>query len=544
VIHNPVLPGFNPDPSILRVGGDYYIATSTFVWEPGIRLFRSTDLVSWRLLGHALTPGTHDLRGVDANCGIWAPNLTHDPVGELFYLTYSLVHSTTADYFDVDNLVITASSIDGPWSEPAYLSSVGFDPSFLHDDDGRHWVVALEWDPRDGYEHPGAIVLEEYDPMARRLVGPVTRIFRGATDRGCLEGPNLYRKDGWYYLVAAEGGTGFGHGVTVSRSREITGPYRPGPVNPFLTSNPAPHYGRNDHDYLRPQLFNPAAPLQKAGHGSWVDTPDGQWYLAHLCARPLEPSRQSILGRETALQRLSWTEDGWPQLADGGVLPQVDVPAPTGGARDVGSVGPEQVHDDFDRPVLDLGFSTLRRPGTEQWLDLTSRPGSLTVRGGHALTSRFDTSLVATQLSDFTARVTTQVDVEPDHFSQSAGLVLYYDNLNFVYLRVYASESLRSRAVGVVLVRAGVKQELLLDRRAIGAGPVILRAEIADGCVQFAAGIDDLDLQPVGRPIDITFLGDEATRGFTGVMIGLASVDAFRRNLLAHFDHFDLRPGR
>jgi xylan 1,4-beta-xylosidase len=152
--------------------------------------------------------------------------------------------------------------------------------------------------------------------------------------------------------------------------------------------------------------------------------------------------------------------------------------------------------------------------------------------------------LVATQLSDFTARVTTQVDVEPDHFSQSAGLVLYYDNLNFVYLRVYASESLRSRAVGVVLVRAGVKQELLLDRRAIGAGPVILRAEIADGCVQFAAGIDDLDLQPVGRPIDITFLGDEATRGFTGVMIGLASVDAFRRNLLAHFDHFDLRPGR
>src|SRR6476620_2329582 len=231
MIRNPVLPGFNPDPSIIRVGEDYYIATSTFVWEPGIRLFHSTDLATWTLIGHGLAPGTHDLRGIDANCGVWAPNLTHDAAAGLFYLAYSVVHSTTADYFDVDNYVVTAPDITGPWSEPTYLSSVGFDPSFLHDDDGRHWIAALEWDPRDGYEHPGAIVLEEYDTDQRRLVGPATRIHRGSTDRGCLEGPNLYRRDGWYYLIAAEGGTGFGHGVTVARSRDIAGPYEPGPVN-------------------------------------------------------------------------------------------------------------------------------------------------------------------------------------------------------------------------------------------------------------------------------------------------------------------------
>jgi xylan 1,4-beta-xylosidase len=147
----------------------------------------------------------------------------------------------------------------------------------------------LEWDPRDGYEHPGAIVLEEFDAERLELCGgPGTRIYRGGTDRGCLEAPHLYRRNGFYYLMAAEGGTGYGHGVTLARSRDIAGPYQPGPVNPFLTSNPAPYFGRNDREFLRPQLYNAYADLQKAGHGCLVDTPAGEWYVAHLCARPLE----------------------------------------------------------------------------------------------------------------------------------------------------------------------------------------------------------------------------------------------------------------
>ena len=163
MIRNPILAVFNPDPSILRAGEDYYIATSTFVWQPGIRLFHSRDLASWTLVGHALH-GAHDLRGLPAHGGIWAPSLSRDPATGRFHLTYSLVRSTAAEYFDVDNFVVTAPDAAGPWSAPVYLNSVGFDPSLFHDDDGRHWLVTLEWDPRDGYEHPGAIVLDEWDP--------------------------------------------------------------------------------------------------------------------------------------------------------------------------------------------------------------------------------------------------------------------------------------------------------------------------------------------------------------------------------------------
>jgi xylan 1,4-beta-xylosidase len=526
LIRNPILPGFNPDPSILRVGEDCYIATSTFVWQPGIRLFHSRDLGNWTLVGHALR-GAHDLRGFPAHGGIWAPSLSRDPGGGRFHLTYSLVRSTAAGYFDVDNFVVSAEDLRGPWGAPAYLNSVGFDPSLFHDDDGRHWLVTLEWDPRDGYEHPGAIVLDEWDPESRALRGGTRRIFRGATDRGCLEAPHLYKRGGWYYLLAAEGGTGFGHGVTLARSRELAGPYAPGPVNPFLTSNPAPHFGRNDPDHLRPELFNPAAELQKAGHGSLVDTPAGEWYVAHLCARPLGAEPRCVLGRETALQRVEWTGDGWLALAGGGTLPRL------GGDR-----APERVRDDFAGPALDPRFSTPRRPAAEDWIGLGG--GGLTLRGGDMLTSRFDVSLVATPLQDFEAVAHTRVTVRPRHFSHSAGLVVYYDEKNFAYLRVYRSESLGAAAVGIVVVQDRAKRELLVDRAPVAADSVVLQARLADGCLQFAWGDDP---RPIGPVLDATFMSDEATGGFTGTMVGLACVDAYRKDLLARFDRFDLRHG-
>jgi xylan 1,4-beta-xylosidase len=524
---NPVLPGFNPDPSVLRVGEDYYIATSTFVWQPGIRLFHSRDLDRWTLVGHAL-PGAHDLRGFPAHGGVWAPSLSRDPGSGRFHLTYSVVRSTAGGYFDVDNFVVSAAEVTGPWSDPAYLNSVGFDPSLFHDDNGRHWLVTLEWDPRDGYEHPGAIVLEEWDPETRELRGGTRRISRGATDRGCVEAPHLYKRDGWYYLLAAEGGTGFGHGATLARSRDVGGPYEPAPVNPILTSNPAPHYGRNDPDHLRPELFNPAAELQKAGHGSLVDTPAGDWYVAYLCARPLGPEHRSVLGRETALQRVEWTEDGWLRLSGGGTAPRLG-----GGER-----APGRVRDDFDGPRIDPRFSALRRPLTDDWAAL--RGNRLTLRGGAMLTSRFDVSLVATQLQDFEAVAETRVAVRPRHFSHSAGLVVLYDEKNFTYLRVYASESLGGTAVGIVVVEHGAKRELLLDRVLADADDVLLQARLARGMLQFAWGDD---LRPIGPVLDATYMSDEATRGFTGTMVGLACVDAYRKDLLAHFDWFDLRHG-
>jgi xylan 1,4-beta-xylosidase len=532
LIRNPILPGFNPDPSILRAGEDYYIATSTFVWQPGIRLYHSRDLANWSLVGHALR-GAHDLRGFPAHGGIWAPSLSRDPASGRFHLVYSLVRSTAGGYFDVDNFVVGASAVAGPWSAPTYLNSVGFDPSLFHDDDGRHWLVTLEWDPRDGYEHPGAIVLEQWDPVSCALRGGTRRIYRGATDRGCLEAPQLYKRDGWYYLLAAEGGTGFGHGATLARSRDIAGPYEPGPVNPFLTSNPAPHFGRNLPDHLRPELFNPCAELQKAGHGSLVDTPAGEWYVAHLCSRPVGAQPRSVLGRETAIQRVEWTPDGWLALAGGGTVARLGS----------GERLPERVRDDFDGPEIDPRLSTLRRPPAEDWASLRIRPGSLTLRGGDMLTSRFDVSLVATPLQDFEAVAQTRLTVRPRHFSHSAGLVVLYDERNFAYLRRYRSESLGADAVGIVLVEDRAKRELLLDRAVVDAGAVVLQARLDHGTLRFAWGPEPGELRPIGPVLDATYMSDEATMGFTGTMVGLACVDAYRKDLLAHFDHFDLRHG-
>ncbi|MFL6078426.1 MAG: glycoside hydrolase family 43 protein [Ornithinibacter sp.] len=542
MIHNPVIPGFHPDPSVVRTGDDYFLATSTFAWDPGIALFHSRDLQRWELVGHALPPGTHDLRGLASHEGIWAPDLSHDPASGTFYLTYSVVRSTAARYFDVDNFVVSAPTVRGPWSAPAYLHSVGFDPSLFHDDDGRHWLVALEWDPRQGYEHPGAIVLDEYDPDRRCLVGESRRIYRGGSERGCLEAPHLYRHDGRYYLMAAEGGTGYAHGVTLARSATIEGPYEADPLNPFLTSNPAQIEGRGDPDHLRPRWFNPDAALQKAGHGSLVSTPHGEWYVAHLCARPSGPDHRSMLGRETAVQQVHWSDDGWLRLSTGGTVAQLRTPSPAGAPPSDEAVDLSR-RSEFRGPGLDPWFSTLRRPATDDWLTVASDGPGLRLRGGHAVTSRQESSVVATPVQGFTASVETRVDVAPRHLSQCAGLVVIYDERNLLFARIYASESLGCRVAAVLAVEAGVKTEHLDTRQPLPDGPVVLGADLDDGLVRFwwAPGDAPGDHRWLGPALDATFMSDEAVDGFTGTMVGLACVDGYRRDLVATFSHIDLR---
>jgi xylan 1,4-beta-xylosidase len=216
-IRNPILRGFNPDPSIVRVGDDYYIATSTFEWFPGVQIHHSRDLVDWRLLTRPLNRASQlDMRGDPDSCGVWAPCLTH--ADGLFHLVYTDVkrygRTTTAgasgaSLRDFHNYLVTSARIDGDWSDPVYLNSSGFDPSLFHDEDGRKYLVNMLWDHRPGQNRFAGIVLQEYSPAEQRLVGKRHNIFTG-TSLGFTEGPHLYKRDGWYYLITAEGGTGWG----------------------------------------------------------------------------------------------------------------------------------------------------------------------------------------------------------------------------------------------------------------------------------------------------------------------------------------------
>jgi xylan 1,4-beta-xylosidase len=533
-VQNPILPGFNPDPSIVRRGDDYYIATSTFEWFPAVQIHHSTDLVNWDLIGHAITDDSINLRGIPASGGVWAPCLSVDPVDGRFYLVYSVMKGQEAEVFDVDNYVIWADSILGPWSPPLYVNSVGFDSSLFHDDDGRKWLVTLEWETRPGHEHPGWIVAQRFDPATGEVGAPV-RIHHGSTGRGAMEAPHLYKHDGRYYLMTAEGGTGFGHGVCLARAHDVLGPYESDPGSPFITSHPEPYFGRNHRDFLRRERFNPDTTVHKAGHGSLVESADGNWYVAHLSARVLPNTDLSILGRETSLQPVHWSADGWLRTNTGSPLAEEFVSIP---ARTDSLPRSLDISTDFAEG-LSVHLATPRGPWSATWCR-TDEQG-LTLTGRDSLHSRFDVSLVATRLRGFEAEARVPVRFEPTHFSQSAGLTVFYDHRNFLFARISYSETTASRSIAVVRARADETMDEVLGEMSLPDGELEIRVTLADGLAQFSWRASEPEWTPIGIAVDTSFMSDEVVRGFTGQFVGIAAVDAVARRRVATFGRFTLR---
>jgi xylan 1,4-beta-xylosidase len=275
-VRNPILTGFHPDPAIVRDGDDYYIATSTFEWFPGVRIHHSRDLRNWHLVGDVLDRVSQlDMRGCQNSAGVWAPCLTH--ADGLWWLIYTNVrHHAGHVVLDTPNYLVTAEHIDGPWSETTYLNSRGFDPSLFHDEDGRKYLVQMQTGEACGSRRFDGIILQEFDPRLRCLIGPSRTIWQGSPI-GITEGPHLLKKDGFYYLITAEGGTAMRHAVSVCRSRSLWGPYELHPDNPILTA------------YEKQGLA-----LASTGHASLVETPQGEWYMAHLCNRPPRQGSQPI----------------------------------------------------------------------------------------------------------------------------------------------------------------------------------------------------------------------------------------------------------
>jgi xylan 1,4-beta-xylosidase len=419
---NPILAGFYPDPSICRVGDDYYLVNSTFAYFPGLPIFHSRDLVHWTQLGHAVDRPTQlNFDGHGASRGLFAPALSHH--GDTFYLVCTLIDKG-------GNFLLTAKNPAGPWSDPIWLGFDGIDPSLFFDTDGRAWMLN-NGNPPDNkplYSGHRAIWLQEFDPQTNKLIGPRSIVVNGGVDLAkkpvWIEGPHLYRRGEWYYLCCAEGGTSIQHSQVILRSKSVTGPFVPWEKNPILT--------QRDLDGTAPQA------VTCTGHADLVIGPDGQWWSVFLACRPFA-EKYTTTGRETFLLPVQWTADGWPQILPPGQRVPYTVPSPKVG-RVVPNAPPAATpltgnftwRDDFSSATLSPLWLMLRQPH-ESWWSLTTTPGRLTLTPrAVTLAEKINPTFLARRVQHAKFESTLSLDV-PTAPNVSAGLALFQSEIHHYY---------------------------------------------------------------------------------------------------------------
>jgi xylan 1,4-beta-xylosidase len=468
--------------------------------------------------------------GVPDSCGIWAPCLTYSD--GRFYLIYTDVKRygrTTqsgvsgASLRDMHNYLVTSETIDGEWSDPIFLNSSGFDPSLFHDEDGRKYLLNMLWDFRPGRNRFAGIQLQEFSTTERKLIGARDLIFAG-TALGLTEGPHLYKRNGYYYLLTAEGGTGWGHAVTFARSRSLKGPYELHPTKQILTSRDRPD-----------------VELQRAGHADLVETQDGETYMVHLCGRPLRNRGRCVLGRETAIQKMHWDAEGWLVTGHGEPTPLVDVPAPSLSSPEFQK---EPARDDFDHSNLNINFQWLRSPWPQELFSLRERPGHLRLYGRESIGSMFRQSLVARRQQSFCYTAVTSIDFNPEDFQQMAGLVCYYNGFKFHYCFVSHDEGLGKH----LRVMSSSPDQVQPDSftapvRIRATTPLELRVDVDYERLRFAFRVNNEGWTWFPEIFDASILSDEASApglpNFTGAFVGMCCQDASGQCRPADFDYFE-----
>ena len=387
---NPILPGFHPDPSICRVGEDFYLVTSTFEFFPGVPIYHSKNLVNWELINHCLSTDTQlPLEHARASGGIYAPTLRyHD--GTFFMVTTNVSAG--------GNFIVHTKDIHGTWSEPAWVKQRGIDPSLFWDDDGRCYFVSNGSAGNAG----SGIFLCEIDPFTGEMLSDSVCISKGCGGR-CAEAPHIYKRGGLYYLMLAEGGTEYGHMETILRAKEIYGAYEPCPRNPILTHR------------------NHPGEIQATGHADLVEDENGNWWLVCLAIRPIPRAKLHHLGRETFLSPVTWDGDGWPVVAqDGRLAFEMDGPLPGDAPAPVSL----DFEDDFTSEDLDKHWNFVRNPRRENYrwergcMTLTGGEDGLSVSCGHP-------TMLAVRQQEFCMEATVRLSGTIAE-GQCAGLSAFY----------------------------------------------------------------------------------------------------------------------
>lgn len=483
---NPVIPGFYPDPSVCRVDSDFYLVNSSFQYFPGVPVWHSRDLVNWEQIGNVLDrPSQLPLGEASAWLGIYAPTIRYND--GIFYMITTNVGPQAAPHGG--NFLVTATDPAGPWSEPVWLEQGGIDPS-LYFEDGRVYMTS---------NPDAAIYLCEIDPVTGKQLTPSRAIWQGTGGRH-PEAPHIYKKDGWYYLMIAEGGTELGHGVTMARSRDIYGPYTPAPHNPVLSNF---------------RMAAQGSSIQGVGHADLVDAPDGSWWIVALGYRTMANGCHT-LGRETMLAPVRWDEGAWPVVNADGTLDTLMTPPAMLPAEPV------------RKPAARTDFTKLKAPGHE-WVYLRNphmenyalSGKGLTLKGTEVTLDQYGSPTwmgVRQTQHDFTATTTMSLDKGAPAGSE-AGLTVYMDAGSHYDLAVRSLGDGRQEAVCTLRLLAVTHS---FDPIAVPAGSrVVLRVEGEPDMYCFSISTDGgKNFTPAGKA-NARYLSTETAGGFTGITIGI-----------------------
>ncbi len=501
---NPVIPGFNPDPSVCRVGNDYYLVTSTFEFFPGVPVYHSRDLVNWEHIGYCLTRKSQlPLENCRSSGGIYAPTIRYH--NGTFYMV-------TTNVSGGGNFYVYTKDPAGEWSEPVWVKQGGIDPTLFFDTDGKVYLTS-----NDNAEGKTGIALSEIDIETGKILSPIRHIWGGTGGR-YPEAPHIYKIHGMYYLMIAEGGTEYGHMETIARSKNIWGPYSSDPGNPILT-----HRG----------LAGQNQPFQGTGHADLIQAHDSSWWMVFLAFRKAGGDFHH-LGRETFLTPVKWNSDGWPEVSAADtvgsfvtarMLPQLPVKK-------------EDSRDEFDAEKLNLCWNFLRNPDDASW-SLQKKPGMLTLTGNsHTLDEAASPAFIGRRQQHFNCAATVNLDFNPASDNETAGITVLMNERH--HYDLYIQKDGNDRFV-VLRYRIGSLKHI--EKKAkLPAGPVQLRihAELLNYAFSYLpAGASDFI--PLGN-METRYLSSEVAGGFTGTYLGMFASGNGQTSLSpAFFDWFEYK---